>query len=47
MRKGQKQELVIPWGGLEQLDAFHEVFSHNMGDLDTPVFHRQLFSSIL
>lgn len=47
VRKGQKQEFVIQWGGLEQLDAFYEVFSHNMRDLGTPVFSRQLFSSIL
>ena len=33
--------------GLEQLDAFYEVFSHNMRELDATVFSRQLFSSIL
>ncbi len=47
VRKAEKQEFEIHWGGRELLDAFYEVFSHNMRDLGTPVFGRRLFTSIL
>ncbi len=47
IRKGQKQDFEIHWGGLDVLDDFYAVFSRNMRDLGTPVFSRKLFSSIL
>jgi len=47
VRKGQKNQLQIRWGGLELLDAFYEVFSVNMRDLGTPVYPKGLFASIL
>lgn len=47
IRKGQKSEFTIAWGGPDQLDGFYEVFARNMRDLGTPVFGKGLFSSIL
>lgn len=47
VRKGQKNELAVSWGGLDQLDAFYDVFSRNMRDLGTPVFSRHLFAAVL
>ncbi len=47
VRKGQKNNLQVSWGGLEALDDFYDVFSRNMRDLGTPVYGRRLFASIL
>jgi len=47
IRKGEKAELAVHWGGLELLDEFYAVFAQNMRDLGTPVFGRRLFKSIL
>ena len=47
IRKGQKQNFEIHWGGQDVLEDFYAVFSRNMRDLGTPVFSRDLFSSIL
>lgn len=47
VRKGEKQGFSIHWGGIELLDDFYAVFSHNMRDLGTPVFGRRLFRAIL
>ncbi len=47
IRKGEKQEFALCWGGAEQLDDFYAVFARNMRDLGTPVFSRRLFSAIL
>jgi FemAB-related protein (PEP-CTERM system-associated) len=47
VRKGQKSGLTVAWGGLDLLDEFYAVFSHNMRDLGTPVFGRELFRCIL
>ncbi|MBC19255.1 MAG: hypothetical protein CMJ74_03200 [Planctomycetaceae bacterium] len=47
IRKGQKQDFEIHWGGLEVLNEFYAVFSRNMRDLGTPVFSQKLFSSLL
>ena len=47
VRKAEKQQFTVHCGGLELLEPFYEVFSRNMRDLGTPVFGRQLFSSIL
>jgi len=47
IRKGQKQEFTVSWGGEERLDDFYAVFSRNMRDLGTPVFSRRLFGCVL
>jgi FemAB-related protein (PEP-CTERM system-associated) len=47
VRKGQKNNLPVAWGGVELLDDFYDVFSRNMRDLGTPVYGRGLFRSIL
>ena len=47
VRKGEKHDLALAWGGEELLPDFYEVFSINMRDLGTPVFSRRLFRSIL
>ena len=47
VRKGEKQGFEVQWGREELLPHFYRVFSRNMRDLGTPVFPRQLFSSIL
>jgi FemAB-related protein (PEP-CTERM system-associated) len=47
VRKGQKSDLVVSWGGRDQLSAFYAVFSRNMRDLGTPVYGKRLFRAIL
>lgn len=47
VRKGEKNELEVHWGGVDRLDDFYSVFSRNMRDLGTPVYARSLFESIL
>ena len=47
IRKGQKQDFEIRWGGHDALNDFYAVFSRNMRDLGTPVFSHDLFSAIL
>lgn len=47
IRKGQKNDLTVCWGGLDLLNDFYAVFSRNMRDLGTPVFGKTLFRSIL
>jgi len=47
VRKGEKQDFEIHWGGLDQFDTFYRVFSRNMRDLGTPVFSQHLFTEIL
>ncbi len=47
VRKGQKQDFSVTFGGEELLSAFYQVFSENMRDLGTPVFSKQLFRRIL
>ncbi|MFM7844039.1 MAG: FemAB family XrtA/PEP-CTERM system-associated protein [Planctomycetota bacterium] len=46
IRKGEKQNFSVRWGGAELVDRFYEVFSRNMRDLGTPVFGRSLFGAI-
>jgi FemAB-related protein (PEP-CTERM system-associated) len=47
VRKGQKSDLTVTWGGEELLAGFYGVFSHNMRDLGTPVYGQHLFQSVL
>jgi FemAB-related protein (PEP-CTERM system-associated) len=47
VRKGQKNDLAVVWGGQELLADFFAVFSHNMRDLGTPTYGKRLFSSIV
>lgn len=47
IRKGDKHDLSIRFGGVELLDGFYDVFAENMRDLGTPVYPRKLFASIL
>jgi FemAB-related protein (PEP-CTERM system-associated) len=47
IRKAQKQELTVQWGGADRLNEFYGVFSRNMRDLGTPAFGRKLFQAIL
>lgn len=47
IRKGQKGNLSVAWGGRALLHEFYDVFSHNMRDLGTPVFGRPLFRAVL
>jgi len=47
IRKGEKNNLSIRWGGRDVLADFYEVFSVNMRDLGTPVYSRELFGQIV
>jgi FemAB-related protein (PEP-CTERM system-associated) len=47
VRKGQKHNLRVAWGGEELLPDFYTVFSHNMRDLGTPVYGKRLFRCVL
>lgn len=47
VRKGQKSELTVSWGGEEMLADFYDVFARNMRDLGTPVYGQELFRSVL
>jgi FemAB-related protein (PEP-CTERM system-associated) len=47
IRKAEKNDLTVQWGGQEFLSDFYSIFAHNMRDLGTPVFGRKLFQSIL
>jgi FemAB-related protein (PEP-CTERM system-associated) len=47
VRKGQKGDFTVVWGGADLLDDFYAVFSENMRDLGTPVYGRGLFRAIL
>ncbi len=47
VRKGDKANLAIRFGGCDLLDDFYSVFSTNMRDLGTPVYPRSLFESVL
>ncbi|MEM6365944.1 MAG: FemAB family XrtA/PEP-CTERM system-associated protein [Planctomycetota bacterium] len=43
VRKGDKQEFVLDFGGAELIEDYYRVFATNMRDLGTPVFSKQLF----
>ena len=47
IRKGQKKDLSIVWGGQELIGEFYNVFAINMRDLGTPVYPRRLFSLMM
>ncbi len=47
VRKGEKSDLAVAWGGADLLDPFYAVLCRNMRDLGTPVFGRRLFERIL
>lgn len=47
IRKGEKAQLTISWGSLDELGAFYDTFARNMRDLGTPVFGVELFATIL
>ncbi|MCC6581763.1 MAG: FemAB family PEP-CTERM system-associated protein [Phycisphaeraceae bacterium] len=47
IRKAEKSNLTVKWGGLDLLDGFYDVFATNMRDLGTPVYSRKLFEAIL
>lgn len=46
IRKSELSGLSIRIGGATDVDAFYEVFSRNMRDLGTPVYHRHLFTTL-
>jgi FemAB-related protein (PEP-CTERM system-associated) len=47
VRKGERAGLTVTWGGDELLGEFYQVICHNMRDLGTPVYGRELFEMIL
>jgi FemAB-related protein (PEP-CTERM system-associated) len=47
VRKGEKSDLTVTWGGVQSLEDFYAVFSQNMRDLGTPVYGQALFAAIL
>lgn len=52
VRKAEQFDLQVKWGTgrdcpQEILEGFYNVFAHNMRDLGTPVYGRELFESIL
>ena len=47
IRKGEKSDLTVEWGGEGLVGAFHQVFSRNMRDLGTPVYGQSLLVAIL
>ena len=47
VRKGEKSNFQITWGGEEILDGFYRVLCENMRDLGSPVYGESLFREIL
>ncbi len=47
VRKGEKSDLTVRWGGPDKLDDFYAVLSHNMRDLGTPIYAKNFFAAIL
>ena len=47
VRKGEKGNFTMTWGGLDRLDDFYAVMAHNMRDLGTPLYGRKFFEAIL
>jgi len=46
IRKSQKSNFRIEWGGAEAVGSFYKVFSANMRNLGTPVYPRKWFEAI-
>lgn len=46
VRKGERFDLQLQWGGRELAPAFHSVFAIVMRDLGTPVYPRRFFEAI-
>jgi len=47
VRKGEKADLTIAFGGESLVDEFYDVFAVNMRDLGTPVYPRKLFANMV
>jgi FemAB-related protein (PEP-CTERM system-associated) len=47
VRKADRSGLVASRGGIEELDAFYEVFVQNMRDLGSPVWPKRFFRHML
>jgi FemAB-related protein (PEP-CTERM system-associated) len=44
VRKAEKSGLTVQFGGIELLNDFYKIFTHNMRDLGTPVWPKSLYS---
>ncbi len=47
IRRGQKEDMSVRFGGMDCLDEFYGVFARCMRDLGTPVYSKNFFSAIL
>lgn len=47
IKRAQQHGLTFKYGGVELVESFYQVFSHNMRDLGTPVYNRRLFMDII
>ncbi|MDO4574405.1 MAG: FemAB family PEP-CTERM system-associated protein [Planctomycetia bacterium] len=47
VRKGEKANLSVQWGGRELLNPFYDVFAATMRHVGTPVYSKKLFAEIL
>lgn len=47
IKKAERFNTEIKFGHLELLDDFYSVFSQNMRDLGTPVYHKRFFAKLL
>lgn len=47
VRKAEKQNLEVVWGGDALIDSFYDVLAENMRDLGTPVYGKGLFRNIV
>ena len=43
IRRAEREQLEVAWGGVEQLGDFYRVFAPAMRDLGTPVYSRRFF----
>jgi len=47
VRKGEKGDFAMAWGGPDRLADFYAVMCRNMRDLGTPIYGRKFFEAIL
>lgn len=47
VKRAQREDITVAFGGEDQLDGFYEVFAENMRDLGTPVYAKHFFRTIL